>query len=82
MVCREKQPKKGLVRIVRTPEGKVEVDLTGKKPGRGTYICLACVHTEDFVKSKRLESALKTELTLDEKGILQQELLQYGIKHE
>ncbi len=82
MVCREKQPKKGLIRIVRTPEGKVVIDPSGKKAGRGSYICYNCAHTEDLSKSKRLESALKVDMSVDEKEKLQQELLQYGTEYE
>ena len=37
--CQEKHPKKELIRIVRSPEGEFSVDLTGKKSGRGAYIC-------------------------------------------
>lgn len=37
--CREMKPKKELVRVVRSPEGEVSVDLKGKKPGRGAYVC-------------------------------------------
>ena len=39
MACQEKKDKRDLVRIVRSPEGEISVDLTGKKPGRGAYIC-------------------------------------------
>ncbi len=38
IITKEKLPKKDLIRIVRTPEGKFEVDLTGKKNGRGVYL--------------------------------------------
>ncbi len=57
--CQEQKSKKELVRIVRTPEGNIEMDLTGKKAGRGTYICprLQCL---DFaIKGKRIERNLK-----------------------
>ena len=37
--CQQQHPKKELVRIVRSPEGEFSVDLTGKKAGRGAYIC-------------------------------------------
>ncbi len=39
MGCGEKFPKKELLRVVRAPEGDVSVDTTGKKNGRGVYIC-------------------------------------------
>ena len=37
--CMEMKPKKELIRVVKSPEGEVSVDLTGKKSGRGAYIC-------------------------------------------
>ena len=37
--CNEKKPKKELLRVVRTPEGEILLDFTGKKSGRGAYIC-------------------------------------------
>ncbi len=57
--CQEAKGKKELVRIVRTPEGKVEVDRTGKKSGRGTYICPDRNCLEAAVKGRRMERSLK-----------------------
>ena len=37
--CREMKEKRELIRIVRTPEGETALDPTGKKPGRGAYVC-------------------------------------------
>ena len=37
--CGEMKPKKELVRVVKSPEGEVSLDLTGRKPGRGAYVC-------------------------------------------
>ena len=37
--CREMKPKRELIRVVRSPEGAVSMDTTGKKPGRGAYLC-------------------------------------------
>ena len=39
MGCNEMKPKKELIRIVKSPEGEISLDFTGKKPGRGAYIC-------------------------------------------
>jgi predicted RNA-binding protein YlxR (DUF448 family) len=39
VACREHDAKRGLIRIVRTPEGAVEIDPTGKRNGRGAYLC-------------------------------------------
>ncbi len=43
VASQEMMPKKELIRVVRTPEGEVLIDLTGKKSGRGAYICGKCV---------------------------------------
>ena len=61
--CMGCQTKKDLVRIVRSPAGEISVDLTGKKPGRGAYIChdLECLNK--VVKSKRLERSLETAIS-------------------
>lgn len=58
--CRESHPKEELIRIIRTPEGEIELDLTGRKNGRGAYLCrnkLSCL--ENAQKRKTLERALK-----------------------
>ncbi len=57
--CGEMKPKKELVRVVRTPEGEISADPTGKKNGRGAYFCTdpACVLKAQ--KGKRLERAFE-----------------------
>ena len=62
MGCNEKRPKKELVRVVRTPEGEVLLDLVGKKSGRGAYICPKVSCYEKALKSKRLERVLEVEI--------------------
>ena len=49
---------KELIRIVRTPDNQLEIDLTGKKSGRGAYICYNVECLEKAVKNKGLEKAL------------------------
>ena len=63
MGCQTKKDKRDLVRIVRSPAGEISVDLTGKKPGRGAYIChdLECLNK--VVRSKRLERSLETAIS-------------------
>lgn len=63
MACQAKKEKRELVRIVRSPEGEISVDVTGKKPGRGAYICpnLECLNK--VIKSKRLERSLETTIS-------------------
>ena len=56
--CREMKEKKTLLRVVRNPEGTVELDLTGKKSGRGAYICNSRECFEKAVKTHALSRAL------------------------
>lgn len=51
-----------MVRLVRIPGGKVEIDTTGKKEGRGTYLCRDLTCWEKIAKGKQLEHALKSEI--------------------
>lgn len=62
--CMEMKPKKELIRIVRSKEGEVSVDLTGKKAGRGAYICKSTECLEKAFKAKRLSRNL--EVNIDE----------------
>ncbi len=55
--CNEMKPKKELVRVVRSPEGEVSLDLTGKKPGRGAYVCRNLECLKKARKAKRFENA-------------------------
>ncbi len=61
--CNTVWPKRELVRIVRTPEGEVLVDETGKLNGRGAYLCRQRVCWETALARKRLEQALNVTLT-------------------
>ena len=58
--CNEMKPKKELIRIVRSPEGKVDIDKAGKAPGRGCYICPSIQCLEAAIKAKRVERALES----------------------
>lgn len=57
-MCRCESTKHDLVRVVRTPEGKVEVDMTGRKPGRGAYLCRKIECVESARKKDTLSRAL------------------------
>ena len=57
--CGEMKDKKALLRIVRSPEGEIALDLTGKKSGRGAYVCRSKDCITKAVKEKRLERALE-----------------------
>lgn len=72
--CGEVKNKKELIRIVRTPEAEVLVDLTGKKSGRGAYICPNPDCLEQAVKGNKLAYKLDTEILADDKKRLSEEL--------
>ena len=57
--CQQMKTKKELLRVVRTPEDEVVLDLTGKKSGRGVYVCSNDQCLAKAFKEKRLERALK-----------------------
>ena len=63
--CNEHRPKKELLRVVRTPEGEAALDLTGKKSGRGAYICKNPKCLNKARKSRRIENALEISISED-----------------
>ncbi len=66
MGCRERKAKKELIRVVRTPEGNVQVDFSGKVNGRGAYLCPnpECLRKAQRIKSleRSLEIAIPEEV--------------------
>jgi predicted RNA-binding protein YlxR (DUF448 family) len=65
VACRQMRPKKELVRIVRTPEGDVRLDTTGRANGRGAYLCASTECLNRAVKTRALERALEAKLDGD-----------------
>jgi len=63
IVCRTQREKKDLLRIVKSKEGIIEVDLTGKKNGRGAYICKNEECLNKLIKTKRLEKVFEKEIS-------------------
>jgi hypothetical protein len=71
--CAEMKPKVQLVRVVKAPDtkdengeviakGEISLDLTGKKPGRGAYVCNNIKCLEKAIKAKRIERAFSTSI--------------------
>ena len=60
--CREMKPKSVLIRVVKSPEGAISLDLTGKGPGRGAYVCRSSECLKRAMKSKALSRALSTSI--------------------
>jgi len=59
-----------MVRVVRAPDGGVSVDLTGKKSGRGAYLCFQAGCWQTALKRRALDRALKTELSVADREAL------------
>ena len=63
IACRQTNEKKSLIRLVRTRNGIAEVDISGKRSGRGAYLCPKKVCWEMALRKNRLEHALRTKLS-------------------
>ena len=60
--CREMKPKRELLRVVRSPEGAVSLDLLGKASGRGAYVCPNTDCLKRAIKTRALSRAFDTEI--------------------
>ena len=69
--CGEQKPKKELVRVVKTPDGEILLDLTGKASGRGAYICNNAECLNKARKSKRIDRTF--EMTIPDEVYKQME---------
>lgn len=72
--CGEMKPKKELMRILRTDENEFLVDVTGKKNGRGAYVCRSLECFQKAVKSKGLERSFKQSIPHDVYEKLEKEM--------
>lgn len=76
--CGEMKHKKEMIRVIRTAEGEILLDATGKKNGRGAYLCFSKECLEKAVKSRGLERSLKTPIPSEVYDSLMKELEQIG----
>lgn len=83
--CNEMKPKRELIRVVKLPDtvnesgevtekGNIELDFTGKKPGRGAYICPSSDCLNKAIKAKRLEKAFSSSIPSEVYENLKEEL--------
>ena len=77
VACRSQRPKREMVRVVRAPDGAVSVDPTGKKSGRGAYLCSQAECWQTALKRRALDRALKTELSVADR----EALAAFGVAH-
>lgn len=73
--CGEHFPKNTLIRVLRTPEGEVVLDLTGKRSGRGAYICKSRDCLKKARRAKRLESSLECSIPDEVYARMEEELV-------
>lgn len=76
--CGESYPKPELIRVVRLPEGGLTLDFTGKKSGRGAYLCKNIQCLKKARKANRLEKNLEVEIPDEIYAALEEELLSGG----
>ena len=74
VACRKVKDKRELIRLVRLTDGSVEVDASGKKAGRGAYLCGVAECWQAGLQGGRLERVLRTALTADNR----EQLIRYG----
>ena len=60
--CNEMKPKKELMRVVKSPEGEISLDFTGKKNGRGAYLCKSSQCFEKAKKARRFEKSFSCRI--------------------
>jgi hypothetical protein len=73
VACRHTDAKRGLIRLVRTTEGGIAIDPTGKRQGRGAYLCASRTCWQMALKRKQLERALRLEkLRPEDRATLEQ----------
>ena len=72
--CNISKDKKELIRVVKNAEGEISIDMTGKKPGRGAYICNDVNCLKAARKGKKLERAFETQISAEIYDRLEQEI--------
>lgn len=72
--CQQVKEKRSLIRIVRDPQGQVSLDRTGRKSGRGVYLCPDPACLQKAIRTKALERSLETEISPEVYEALEKEL--------
>lgn len=72
--CNEMKPKKEMIRVVKSPEGEISLDFTGKKSGRGAYICKSTECFQIARKSRRFEKSFSCKIEKDVYEVMENEL--------
>lgn len=78
--CGMQKPKRELIRVVLNKEGEISLDATGKKPGRGAYLCCSSECLKKAKKNRGLERGLSTRIDPEIYEKLEQEIHRYEAK--
>lgn len=70
IICRQVRPKRELIRVVRTPDGHIQLDPTGKKSGRGAYLCARRSCWEPALRKGKLEHEFEVPLSPEDRAAL------------
>jgi predicted RNA-binding protein YlxR (DUF448 family) len=70
IACQQIKEKESLIRLTRTKNGDAKIDISGNKPGRGAYLCPKKSCWELALKKNRLEHALRTKISAENRQIL------------
>jgi predicted RNA-binding protein YlxR (DUF448 family) len=73
--CGEMKTKKEMIRVLKTPEDAIVIDTTGKKNGRGAYICCSVSCLQKAIKTKGLERSLKVSIPKELMETLEKEMI-------
>lgn len=76
--CGEMKNKKEMIRILKSPEGEFSLDSTGRKNGRGAYVCPSMDCLQKAIKSKGLERSFKMAIPREVYETLEREMEQFG----
>ena len=76
--CGEMKSKKEKIRVLRTAEGEILIDATGRKNGRGAYLCPSCECLKKAVKSKGLDRSFKMAVPREVYEALEKEMEELG----
>ena len=72
--CFESKPKKELIRIVKNKEGEISLDKTGKKQGRGAYICCSEECLDKAIKTRRIENEFEMKIEEEIYALLRRDI--------
>lgn len=76
--CGEMKTKKEMIRVLKTPEGEITLDATGRKNGRGAYVCPTMECLKKAIKSKGIERSFKMAIPREVYEALEKEMEQLG----